>query len=605
MHKTAVWLTCAVWAGSVLFAQKPPSKFITETFPPAEEVRRPDLSIEAFPKSPVAVLAYDGNGRYLATAGADLIIRLWETRTGEQGTGELLKSFKGHTARVLAIGPGEAPNTIVSVSEDRTAKTWDETSGALIRSATMNVGTGIRQLAIRSGKKPLIAVWSDKEVALWNYQTAELVKSVDPGGATVAGLALGPDAASLAIATDKGAIQIWDTETKKIVRTIQAGPTVRAIAVSTTHLAAGLADGSVKIWALGSQAAPRTLKSHRGAINALAFDNRGEQLASAGADKTVKFWDVESGLMLCTQEGHTAEVIGLSFSQNGQKMASAAADGTARTWTVPLNPLPGGSLARISAAAAQVSTAAVPQRPRRILVFWRADAILHKAGVAALNHALEVMGKKTGAYEADFSREFEVFDLAVLSRYDAIVLNSTAHLTIPETAKKAYLDYVKGGGGVIGFHAAIDTFLYWPEGAKVVGATFGDHPWGPNGTWAVKLEEPNHPLLRAFSGRNFKIQDEFYVMGEPFTRADRRVLMSVDLSDSVSAGVNLNANPARSKDHDFALAWVKHYGAGRVFYADFGHIAEPFERADINQFYLDGIQYVLGDLRVDDAPKGP
>jgi type 1 glutamine amidotransferase len=298
-------------------------------------------------------------------------------------------------------------------------------------------------------------------------------------------------------------------------------------------------------------------------------------------------------------------VLALSFSQNGQKMASAAADGTARTWTVPLNPLPAEALARIGSAASHAKAAVAPQRPRRILVFWRADAILHKAGVAAINHALEVMSKSTGAYEADFSREFDVFDPALLSHYDALVLNSTAHLVMPENAKKAYLDYVKGGGGVVGFHAAIDTFLYWPEGAKVVGATFGDHPWGPNGTWGVKLEEPNHPLLRAFGGQNFKIKDEFYVMGEPFTRADRRVLMSVDLSDQASAAVNLSANPARSKDHDFALAWVKHYGAGRVFYADFGHIAEPFERQEIDQFYLDGIQYVLGDLKVDDAPKGP
>jgi hypothetical protein len=40
-----------------------------------------------------------------------------------------------------------------------------------------------------------------------------------------------------------------------------------------------------------------------------------------------------------------------------------------------------------------------------------------------------------------------------------------------------------------------------------------------------------------------------------------------------------------------------------VFYADFGHIDEPFWRPEILQFYLDGIQYVLGDLKVDDSPR--
>ena len=277
-------------------------------------------------------------------------------------------------------------------------------------------------------------------------------------------------------------------------------------------------------------------------------------------------------------------------------MASGSADGTARTWTVPLPPIPPAALEKI-AAATPAKPAATPQRPRRILVVWRADAILHKGGVPAVNHAIELMSKKTGAFEADFTRDADAFDAAVLEKYDAIVMNSTAHLILNVAQRKAYLDYVRSGGGVVAIHAAIDMFLTWPEGAEVIGATFGDHPWGPNGTWAVKLEEPEHPLLRAFGGKHFTIRDEFYVMGEPYSRKDRRVLMSVDLSDPASGAVNLVANPARAKDKDFALAWIKSYGKGRVFYADFGHIAEPFERPEILQFYLDGIQWVLGDLR--------
>lgn len=311
--------------------------------------------------------------------------------------------------------------------------------------------------------------------------------------------------------------------------------------------------------------------------------------------RTVKLWDVPTGTLLATLEGHTANVLSVAFSSNGQKMATGSADGTARTWTVPLPPVPAATLQSI-ASAIPANAVARPGRPRRILVVWRADAILHKSGVPALNHAIELMGKRTGAFEADFTRDADAFDLAVLSKYDAIVMNSTAHLILNDAQRSAYLEYVRRGGGVVGFHAAIDMFLTWPEGAKVIGATFGDHPWGPNGTWAVKLETPDHPLLRAFGGKNFTIRDEFYVMGEPYLRSDRRVLMSVNLSDAATGAVNLVANPARAKDKDFALAWTKRYGQGRVFYANFGHVAGAFERPDILQFYLDGIQWVLGDL---------
>ena len=554
---------CMLALSAPAFAQPPLHPLITAIYPPPQDVRQPDLTIPAVDQSIVRIVSYDADGRLLATAGTDNVIRLWEARPGEQGTGAFVRSLPGHTGRIWAIGPGTAPNTLVSIAADRTVRTWDETSGAQVRSLPLRIEDDLHRIAIVPGKDPILATWDGTRARLMNYETGELVNTLD-----------------------LPASNVW------------------ALAFSATHIAAGFEDGSIKMWLRAELPAhARTFQGHSSAVHALAFDPRGEQLASASADRTVKVWDVAAGTLLCSQEGHAAAAVSVAFASNGQKMASGGSDGTARLWTVPLPPIPPASLEKIRTAVSSVSRTTPPQKARRILVFWRADAILHKSGVPAVNHALELMSTKTRAFEADFSRDFEVFDPAILARYDAIVMNSTAHLVMTDAARRAYLDYVRSGGGVIAIHAAIDTFLSWTEGAKVVGATFGDHPWVPTGTWGVKLEEPQHPLLRAFAGRNFTIKDEFYVMGEPFTRADRRVLLAVDLSDPASAGVNLSGNPARAKDHDFALSWIKHYGQGRVFYADFGHIDEPFWRPEILQFYLDGIQYVLGDLSVDDLPK--
>ena len=120
------------------------------------------------------------------------------------------------------------------------------------------------------------------------------------------------------------------------------------------------------------------------------------------------------------------------------------------------------------------------------------------------------------------------------------------------------------------------------------------------------IEEPDHRLTRAFRGEGFTVHDEIYEMGTPFSRADRRVLLRLDPSDpavrEVIKGIP-GKEPTHRADLDFAVAWVKHYGAGRVFYADFGHLAEPLENPAIDSFYLDGIQYVLGDLEAEDAPR--
>ena len=51
------------------------------------------------------------------------------------------------------------------------------------------------------------------------------------------------------------------------------------------------------------------------------------------------------------------------------------------------------------------------------------------------------------------------------------------------------------------------------------------------------------------------------------------------------------------------MAWIKNVGQGRVFYCSLGHAQNVFQDAAVNQFYLDGIQFALGDLPADAAPK--
>ena len=257
-------------------------------------------------------------------------------------------------------------------------------------------------------------------------------------------------------------------------------------------------------------------------------------------------------------------------------------------------------LAKIEQAL-PVKAAAKPAKPRKILVFWRCEGFFHGGGIAGGNRAIELMGRKTGAYEADFSTDYSVFDAANLAKYDAIVLNNTTKLNLPDAAKKqALLDFVKNGKGLIGIHAATDNFYDWPDAAAMIGGVFAGHPWGGGGTWAVKIDEPDHILNRAFAGKGFKLKDEIYQFKEPYTRADRRVLLSLDLSDPVTAGPAEKGNRA---DKDYAVAWIKKVGRGRVFYCSLGHDRNVFMEPAVLQHYLDGIQYALGDLQADATPK--
>ena len=248
---------------------------------------------------------------------------------------------------------------------------------------------------------------------------------------------------------------------------------------------------------------------------------------------------------------------------------------------------------KIKDAAPEAATAK-PAKPRKILIFWRCEGFFHGAGIASGNKAFEVMGEKTGAYTTVTSDDMSMFDLDKLNEFDAVIFNNTTALAFanPEH-RKALLEFVRGGKGIVGTHSSVDNFYKWPEGAAMMGALFAGHPWGEA---PVKLDDPKHPLLKVFDGKAFWVRDEMYKMRDPYSREKLRVLLSFDMS-------KLPENAPSREDRDNAIAWIQQVGEGRMFYCSLGHNKHIFWDPALLQFYLDGIQYALGDGKADATPS--
>lgn len=99
---------------------------------------------------------------------------------------------------------------------------------------------------------------------------------------------------------------------------------------------------------------------------------------------------------------------------------------------------------------------------------------------------------------------------------------------------------------------------------------------------------------------HFRLADEIYEYGPPYDRAAVRVLLSLDTERS-----NMGVPWIHRKDNDFALAWVKPFGKGRVFCASFGHRTEIYWHPQILGMYLAAVQFATGDLDAPTAPRPP
>jgi type 1 glutamine amidotransferase len=73
------------------------------------------------------------------------------------------------------------------------------------------------------------------------------------------------------------------------------------------------------------------------------------------------------------------------------------------------------------------------------------------------------------------------------------------------------------------------------------------------------------------------------------------VLLTLDMTRTEPKG--------NRPDRDYAVAWVKQVGQGRLFYSSLGHNANVFWNPKILRFYQDGIQFALGDLEADMRPS--
>jgi type 1 glutamine amidotransferase len=108
---------------------------------------------------------------------------------------------------------------------------------------------------------------------------------------------------------------------------------------------------------------------------------------------------------------------------------------------------------------------AQPVRPRKVLVLAKAGGFVHSS-IPLAAKTIEALGRKTGAWTTTISYDAADVTADNLRQYDAIFLASTTgaflddsgHADITQTRRQALLDFVRGGKGLAGIHAATDSY---------------------------------------------------------------------------------------------------------------------------------------------------
>lgn len=254
------------------------------------------------------------------------------------------------------------------------------------------------------------------------------------------------------------------------------------------------------------------------------------------------------------------------------------------------------------ASLARCAVAQTQPAPKRLLVVGEEKGYRHEA-VSHAMATIERLGRESGLWVTTIRTDTEAltkkkleYNAKNLNDFDAVVFYTGGELEMNEEQKAALISFVREDGkGFVGVHSATITFTNWPEYGEMIGGYFDEHPWGTLAA-PIVVEDDSFPGMQLWP-RSFVLKDEIYQLKD-YSRDKVRVLMRLDADK-----LDLKNPRVHRLDRDFAVAWARQFGKGRVFYSTLGHVEQNWDDPRLQKMYAEAIKWALGLVQADATPR--
>ena len=310
----------------------------------------------------VLSIAYSKDGSRLLSSSYDKTARLWDVAAGKE-----VRKFAGHTWWVWSAAFSADERRVVTAGQDGTAIVWDVGSDKRSPAFTGHRGPVFSAAFSPDGKQVVTAgydrhvlAWSPDDVKPFDYKSLAEGSVVPPtnyrafDGHTDAVRSVGfsSDGSLLLSSSQDNTVRVWDFETAQALKTFRGhGGRVQAVAFlpDGKRILSAAHDHTVREWSIAGYEEIRTLKGrvldgHADAVLAAAYSQDQSQVITASRDRTARTWNAitgEPGLTLA--EGHAYLASTAVFFPGGRRLLTAAVDNTTRIWDVGT----GGQLLRL------------------------------------------------------------------------------------------------------------------------------------------------------------------------------------------------------------------------------------------------------------------
>jgi WD40 repeat protein len=236
-------------------------------------------------------IAFSPNGRILAAGSFDHTIKLWDPQSWA-----LVGTLEGHSAPVTRVAFSHDGEILASGSGrgDLSIKLWNVSTHKLIRTLVGHEHI-VNALAFSPDDGVLVSGSEDHTVRFWEVRTGNQLR-VLRGKETIWALSFDSSGKVLAVGNHDGYVEIYDGQSGRFVRRIDAVGTILR-----------LTNGKTK-----------------DPVMALAFRPGKEQIVTGSAFGVLLLWDTPSGesLTLCWEKSDG--FLSVAFSPDGSLVAAGA-----------------------------------------------------------------------------------------------------------------------------------------------------------------------------------------------------------------------------------------------------------------------------------------
>ena len=326
----------------------------------------------------VRVSAFCPDSSFLATAGDDEEVCLWDISSGE-----LVRRITDHEATVFSIAFSPDGNILVTTDCLGRCKVWASLVGHSPQLTGVeeahDLGVNCVTFSPRHDKTALTSSYSlltcgnDGELAVWSLtigpdnEISLETRTFAHEGAAMA-VAVSPDGNRVASSGGDKLVKLWSLPSLECLEVLEGHTryvSTVAFSPSGRYLASGSNDKTVRVWlvsegsgeveeelytsnrsenyyqvqlAKSQQRRCQTLSGHRLDIN--TCDMLGDSLATGANDATIRLWRYQpeqeeySECEVSPLKGHNYSVYSLRFSQDGAWLVSGSLDGCVNVWDV-------------------------------------------------------------------------------------------------------------------------------------------------------------------------------------------------------------------------------------------------------------------------------